>query len=61
MAQILGPLLDSELLSWGKPTEVPHISHQLVVLHAVVDVRNEHLHRNTVLYLLMIDLSTWPL
>ena len=37
-------LLDSELLSRGKPAEVPHISHQLVVLHAVVDVRNEHLH-----------------
>ena len=54
VVQIVGPLLDSELLSRGKPAEVPHVSHQLVVLHAMVDVRDEHLHRNTVLYLLMI-------
>ena len=38
------PLLDGELLAGGEPAEVPHVGHQLVVLHPVVDVRDEHLH-----------------
>ena len=44
VVKTLGSLLDSELLSRGEPAEVPHVSHQLVVLHAMVDVRDEHLH-----------------
>ena len=36
-------LLDGEFLPRGKAAQVPHVGHQLVVLHPMVDVGDEHL------------------
>ena len=45
MLELLLDSLDGEVLPRQEAAQVPHVRHQLGVLHPVVDVRDEHLQR----------------